>query len=170
MGTHQPDTHPLKRRVVLPSSSPLARSPFGCTRRGSLSRSVFRRTGCFPVPQGTCQCLCQDVTCGIVISVQYHATTSTAVGTHTQRLLHDSVTCATFLARELWCYSNNWNIMHQSIGFDPGYECSPACIMDGLSKVMVPHHVVYLKVFRQSNREMRQACLPFSWQSLHAAC
>jgi eukaryotic-like serine/threonine-protein kinase len=51
---YRPDTHPLKRRVVLPSSSPLARSPFGCTSRGSLSRSVFRRTGCFPVPQGTC--------------------------------------------------------------------------------------------------------------------
>ena len=34
--------------------------------------------------------------------------------------------------------------MHQSIGFDPGDERSPACIMDGLRKVMVPHHVAYL--------------------------
>src|SRR6266566_5177025 len=39
---------------VLPSSSPLARLPWGETSRGSLSRSVARRTGCFPVPQGTC--------------------------------------------------------------------------------------------------------------------
>src|SRR6266852_2331830 len=129
---------------VLPSSSPLAHSPCGCTSRGSLSRSVFRRTGCFPVPQGTCYCLCQDVQRGVVISVQYHSTAWTDVGTHAQRLLHDSTTGATFLAGELWRYSNDGNRMHQSIGFHPGDEPAPACIMNTLGEVMVPHHVAYL--------------------------
>ena len=39
----------------------------------------------FPVPQGTC--LCQDVQRGIVISIQYHATAGTDVGTHAQGFL-----------------------------------------------------------------------------------
>src|SRR6266516_1542421 len=103
--------------MVLPSSSPLARSPFGWTSRGSLSRSVFRRTGWFPVPQGTC--FCQDVESRIVVSVQHHATACTDVGPHAQRLLDHSSTCATVLAGELRGYCKNRNIVHLAVVLHP---------------------------------------------------
>src|SRR6266566_3520138 len=134
---------------VLPSSSPLARSPFGCTSRGSLSRSVFllrRRRGCFPVPQGTCECFCQDVQRCVLISVQDHTTAGTDVGTHTERLLDHRPTDATFLAGELWCYCNDRDSVHQSIGFHPGDKCPPACIVNTLGEMMVLDHIAYLKL------------------------
>src|SRR6266516_5013443 len=102
----EPDAPRHKWAGVLPSSSPLARLPSGETSRGSLSRSVSLRRGCFPVPQGTSSCLCQDIECCIVISLQDHTTAWTDVAAHTQRLLHQCSTCATFLAGELRCDCN----------------------------------------------------------------
>ena len=82
-----------------------------------------------------------------MISIQDDATAGTDVGTHTQRLLHDSTTGATFLAGEVWCYRNDRNVVHASIGFDPGDERAPSCIVNGLREVMVPDHIAYLYVF-----------------------
>ena len=50
--------------------------------------------------------------------------------------------------------------MHQPIGFHPGKECSPSCIVNGLRKVMVSHHVAYLQVFKgnQVVRRDKRAC------------
>src|SRR5437016_13250568 len=87
---------------------------------GHLSRSVFPRTGCFPVPQGTFKCLCQNIQRRIVISIQYHATTSTDMCAYAQGLLDECSTCATHLTSELRCYCNDWNGMHPSIGVQPG--------------------------------------------------
>ena len=105
----------------------------------------------------------------------------TDVGVHTQSLLHDSATCATFLAVEMWCYSNDRDSVHQphqSIGFHPGNEHVPSCIMNGLGNLSVGHCITPYNVYdvkqnqslhRKSHREMRRACLPFCGQSLHAA-
>src|SRR2546422_4977215 len=118
-------------RGVLPSTSPLARLPFGGTSRGSLSRSVRRDMLVrFPVPQGTLECFGQDVQRGIVISVQHDPTTGTKVGPHTQRLLDQCSTCATLLAAELWCDGDHRDLMHPSIGFHPGEELSPTSIVN----------------------------------------
>src|SRR6185312_8155861 len=131
---------------VLPSTSPLARSPFGCTSRGSLSRSVFLSRGCFPVPQGTyeCYCYCQDIECCIHISIQDDATTGTDVGTNTERLLHHGPTCATCLAGIVWWNAYNRNSMSCPIVLHPGEETSPSRIVNTLGKVSIPHHIAYL--------------------------
>ena len=78
------DTPLHRMQGVLPSTSPLARRPFGSRGRGSLSRSVFRLAGGFPVPQGTFESLCENVERRVLIAVQDHATPCTDVGAYAQ--------------------------------------------------------------------------------------
>ncbi len=98
------------------------------------------------MPQGTYKCLGQKIPCRIVVSIEYHTTPCTDVGTHGERLLDHRPTSTTFLACELWGYSNDRDRMHPSIGFDPADERSPSCIMNALGKVTMLDHVAYLKV------------------------
>src|SRR2546428_10912469 len=81
------DTPPHRMRGVLPSPSPLAPRPFGSGSRGSLSRSVFRRSGGSRVPHGTFNGLCQDIERGILIAIKDDPTVGTDVGPHTQTFL-----------------------------------------------------------------------------------
>ena len=66
------------------------------------------------------------------------------MGTNTQRLLHESTTGATFLAGEVRCDCNDRNVVRDTIGFHPGEERAPSCIMNALGEMMVPDHVAYL--------------------------
>src|SRR5215471_13778440 len=133
---------------VLPSSSPLARSPFGCTSRGSLSRSVFCRSSGFPVPQGTdLNGFCQDVESRVLISIQDKPTLGANMCPGRECFLYPSPTARTILAAVVWGNCYHGYLMHESIGLDPPKELSPCCIMDALGKCVVLHPIAYLEVF-----------------------
>src|SRR5215467_1364547 len=147
---------------VLPSSSPLARSPFGCTSRGSLSRSVSHRSGGSPVPQGTdLNGFCQDIESRILISIQNKPALGTDMCPGGECFLHALPTARTILACVLCRDGYHSYPMDESIGLDPIEELSPRCIMDALGKCVVLDHVAYLQVFigNQIVRCDKRVCL-----------
>ena len=62
-------------------------------------------------------------------------------------LLDTLSTFRTILARVLWWDGDDWHIMHDAIGFDPGEELSPCGIMDALGQFVVLDQVANLQVF-----------------------
>src|SRR6266576_1157461 len=100
------DTPRQKWTGVLPSTSPLATSPFdGGSSRGSLSRSVSSRGTGSRVPLGTVlisrKGFLQDIQCRIVVAIENHPTAMADMRADAERLLHDGSTVRAFLAGEM---------------------------------------------------------------------
>ena len=114
---------------------------------GHLSPSVSRdELARFPVPQGTFQCLRQDIERCIVVPVQHYATAMTDMGTHAQTLLNERTASATLLACELRRDGNHQDALQGRIVADPLQERSPSSVINGLGQMTIVDQVADLKV------------------------
>src|SRR5437588_6425166 len=151
---------------VLPSTSPLATSPFdGGSSRGSLSRSVSSRGTGSRVSLGTVLInrsgFLQDIQCRIVVAIENHTTTMADVRPDAERLLHDRPAVRAFLAGEMGWDCNHRDIMQEPITGKPLQEDPPTGIMDRFGKFAVTDHIADLKVFigNQVARRDQRVCL-----------
>ena len=64
-----------------------------------------------------------------------------------EALLDTPVAATALLTREGWLDRNDWNVMHASVGGQPGEEAPPGGIADGLRQPVVFHQVAYPEVF-----------------------
>src|ERR1051326_2618112 len=126
------DTLPLKRREVLPSTSPFATCSCEHSRRGVLSRSdVFRRSGTRSHLPGRTesghyhQSSSQDIQRGVLVSVQPQAAVGADVSTHGERFLHAIAASTTVLRGEPGRDGDDRHISYHAVVAHPGEEQPP---------------------------------------------
>ena len=104
---------------VLPSTSPLATSPFdGGSSRGSLSRSVSSRGTGSRVSLGTVlisrKSLMQDIQGRIVIAIEHNSTFGADMCSDAERFFDDRAAIRTLLAREMRRDCNHEDIVQNA--------------------------------------------------------
>src|SRR5947207_7511502 len=101
----------------------------------------------FPVPQGTFQCFCQDVSCSILVSVQHQPTRRTDVRSYREGLFDPRPTRRAVLGSEVGLYGDDWDSMQSPVVLHPPEKVSPTGIGYRFGKMPVPDHIAYLEVF-----------------------
>ena len=101
----------------------------------------------FPVPQGTFQGFCQDVSCGILVSVQHQPTRRTDVRSDGEGLLDPCPTRGAVLGSSLRLDGDDWDSMQPPVVLHPPEKSPPPGIGYRFGKMPVPDHIAYLEVF-----------------------
>src|SRR6185312_16074753 len=100
----------------------------------------------FPVPQGTFQCLCQDVSCSILVSIQYQPTRWTDMRSYGEGLLDPCPTRRAVLGSPVRLYSNDRDSMQSPVVLHPPEKVPPTGVGYGFGKMPVSDHIAYLEV------------------------